>query len=162
MRKGGNSMRKIEKRTHRGFTLIELVIVITILAILAAVAIPAFSNLTVQARNASTQGAIGALRSALAVYRANEFAGGRAGSYPTIAASVFANPPSVMDGNVIPENPWARFAANTSPASIVAAPAGSATRATSGAVAGWAYDAGTGLIYANTAATTAGTTENNY
>ena len=48
----------------KGFTLIELVVVITILGILAAFAIPRFANLEVEARIAAVQGLGGSIRSA--------------------------------------------------------------------------------------------------
>ena len=48
----------------KGFTLIELVVVITILGILAAFAIPRFANLEVEARIAAVQGLGGSVRSA--------------------------------------------------------------------------------------------------
>ncbi|MDZ7642979.1 MAG: type II secretion system protein [Woeseiaceae bacterium] len=53
--------------TTRGFTLIELVVVIALLGILAAFAIPRFASLESEARIATTQGLAGSLRSAAAL-----------------------------------------------------------------------------------------------
>lgn len=54
-------------RKSKGFTLIELMIVVAIIGILAAIAIPRFANLIDRAREARTQGNLGSLRSALAI-----------------------------------------------------------------------------------------------
>ena len=56
---------KIKKQ--QGFTLIELVVVIALLGILAAFAIPRFASLEREARSAVTQGLSGSVRSAAAM-----------------------------------------------------------------------------------------------
>lgn len=55
------------KQVQRGFTLIELVMVIVILGVLAAVAIPKFVDLKGDAQQAATDGVAGALSSAAAI-----------------------------------------------------------------------------------------------
>jgi prepilin-type N-terminal cleavage/methylation domain-containing protein len=63
----------------RGFTLIELVIVLAILAILAAVAIPKFVDLSKKARKATAESELGSLRSAAQLYYASQAVSGLPG-----------------------------------------------------------------------------------
>lgn len=64
----------MKKTLNAGFTLIELVIVIVILGILAAAALPRFSDLAGDARTATVNGIAGSLRSAAAIAHATQLA----------------------------------------------------------------------------------------
>jgi general secretion pathway protein G len=64
----GKTMRKIDK-SRAGFTLVELLIVVVILSILAAVAIPQFTNSAEEARASNLQTNLSVLRNALEYYK---------------------------------------------------------------------------------------------
>lgn len=57
----------IASRKEKGFTLIELVMVIVILGILAAFALPRFADLGSEARTSTLNGAVGAVKSAAGI-----------------------------------------------------------------------------------------------
>jgi MSHA pilin protein MshA len=71
-------------KQQSGFTLIELVVVIVILGILAATALPKFVNLTSDARAAANKGLEGAVKSAMNMAYAKALATNQAGETGTI------------------------------------------------------------------------------
>jgi type IV pilus assembly protein PilA len=59
---------KAARRSETGFTLIELMIIVAIIALLAAVAIPRFAALLEKTREGVTKGNVSALRGAARIY----------------------------------------------------------------------------------------------
>ena len=85
---------------QKGFTIIELVVVIVILGILSAVAFPRFVNLTTDARVAAVQGFAGGIRSAVGMTQARYFATGNNAAVSVTMAD--ATTIAVAAGNGIP------------------------------------------------------------
>jgi prepilin-type N-terminal cleavage/methylation domain-containing protein len=55
-------------KKSKGFTLIELMIVVAIIGILSAIAIPKFADLIRKSNEGATKGNLGAIRSAISIY----------------------------------------------------------------------------------------------
>jgi len=77
-------------RRNHGFTLVELVTVIALLALLAAFAIPRFANLRGSAREASLHGMVGSMKSAAALSHSM-----------SVAQGLGPNDPVQMEGQAI-------------------------------------------------------------
>lgn len=83
-------------KKYSGFTLIELVIVIVILGIIGAVALPQFIDLTGEAKSAAVNGVAGALSSANAI----NYAARKATATNGVAVSNCSNVASALAGGL--------------------------------------------------------------
>ena len=130
---------------NKGFTLIELIIVIAIIAILATIAMPKFVDLSSSAKVSATKGALGAVRSTLAIKYAQSATGGGAASYPALISSTdFAD-------NSDPNNALSGVAGVTA---VAAVPSGTAT-----AAKGFWYVTAAGSSYGKAGAYSDGTVD---
>ncbi len=90
------------KRVQQGFTLIELMIVVAIVGILAAIALPAYQDYTIRARVSEALATAGACKTQIAEYTAAR------GTLPATMSesgcsdvpSKYANAPDVLAGQI--------------------------------------------------------------
>jgi len=150
-------MNRSTMRRKRGFSLLELVIVVVILGIIAAIAIPRMSRGTAGAADSALESDLAILRNAIDLFAAEH-----GGNHPTAAKFVeqltqytddkhTTDPVATKDtdhiyGPYLREIPTLPVGANKGKTTITTTAPGA-----SAADAGWYYDASTGNVKANCA-----------
>ena len=127
----------------KGFTLIELMIVIAIIGLLAAVALPKFGNATESAKAANVQGNLATLRGVISIFYAGQK------QFPTSTGTAAASRDIFTNGNLgseftkyysrdtMPNTPATPLTASTLASNAVQALNDTATART--VVGGWTY-----------------------
>jgi type IV pilus assembly protein PilA len=73
------------KKNQKGFTLIELMIVVAIIGILAAIALPKFADMLEKSREGATRGNLNSIQSAMNIYNADQ-----QGAWPVVLTDTHA------------------------------------------------------------------------
>ena len=115
----------------RAFTLLEVMVVIIVIGILAAIVVPRFGGVTEDAKSSALQGALGGVRSSIASFRAKAVIAGTA-AFPTAAQLT-------TTGTVVQQEPPKNPYTGLSTVHEVSAVAAAARTVASPELYGWNY-----------------------
>jgi general secretion pathway protein G len=137
----------VKRRLNKAFTLVEILIVVVILGILAAIVVPQFSRASEDAQVSNVESQLQTLRSQVELFRVRNNGEIPGSGGPASNGDVFntlTNPPAgqepyLRNAPVNPRTGTSTIIEGTEPASAAAAIGDP----------GWIYDAATGRIWAN-------------
>jgi prepilin-type N-terminal cleavage/methylation domain-containing protein len=134
-------------RSCRGFTLVELLAVVVVLAILSGIAVPRYFDYSAHMREDSCRASLEAMRTAIAHFHAMSEAEGKP-RWPTL---VEIRTVGVVFPEKPPVNPYLSSANNNSLIIAGTWPLTGAPPVESTPTGGWCYDVNSGRIWANSA-----------
>jgi type II secretion system protein G len=140
------------RRARKGFTLVELLIVVIILAILAAVVIPQMSNASSEAKESALRASLNTVRQAISLYRVQHNETYPGPTWNDLVAQLTTQTDNLGGTSGIlkygpylrtsfPDNPVAEAGTGKSVATMPVAPSGTEA---------WIYALDTGELRANT------------
>lgn len=135
---------------RNAFTLVELLIVVVILGILAAVVIPQFSDASTDARLSSLTTNLATIRGQIELYKLQH-----KGSYPTLA-TYSAQMTAGTDASGAVGTDYGPYLQRVPNNPFTAPPANDVTKTATAATKAWYYDDVTGVFRANDGGTTNG------
>ncbi len=148
----------IRRQRHTGFTLIEVLIVVVIMAILAGTLIPRFLNTAEDAKSASLSHSLHVLESQIEMYRAqhlNQYPTIQENTLPQLTKSTNATGETGTSKSDYPLGPYLLEAPmnpyDGSKNVVEVAVQGQKPTAVVGNLGGWQYDPSTGAVYPNNA-----------
>ena len=129
------------RKARKGFTLVEILIVVIILGILAAIVIPQFTNASEDARKSNMRSQLQSLRSQLELYKLQH-----RDTPPTLANFWTAMTTATEEDGTAPEAGDDTFGPYLQNQSVNPLTGSSTVAAAAAAGVGWVYNETTGLI----------------